>query len=346
MTTEHRAQITEKVADHRAPAAGRKERRGRKTIPTFQGLWSGARAFLAFQGLGSVTHGLLGLRDRWPVVCGLLSFRGLWFMFCGLLLVSCTSVPAAEVARRHIGEGNGYYERKEYADALDCYDAAVQTNPRDPEAYLHRANAHLRIARDPEGEGTAREHEDQALANYTECLRLNPVVASAHFNRAMIWAKRANYKQAASDLLNCAKLNDRDPEPHLLIGQLYEEKFEDPTLLLRAMEHYEKFLALGGRNEEIRRKVETWKQLQSAAAAEPKPAPDSDPVPAEEKKAEALFEEWKKLFAAEDRAGAGKVIRELLEKYPHTKVVQERRRSLEAVLRSLDGDGEKQPEKP
>lgn len=271
-----------------------------------------------------------------------------------VVLAGCAGGPATEKARRHMDAGDRYFTEGDYEAALECYDDAVKANPREPLAYLRRGNANVRLARDPEGKKPAREHENQALANYIECVRLNPSIADAFFNRAMIYAKRANYKQAVKDLMQYSKLIEKDPEPHLLIGQMYEERFEDSGLLVRAMEHYEKYLELGGRNPVIEEKVRTWQELKKAAGLDgdpKKPDPEGKggekPKEDDEAVAQKLFDTYRTLFVSgneEKKKQAMEVLRTLVDKYAHTEVVKSRP-WIRTLLRGRDEE-EKPPDKP
>ena len=258
---------------------------------------------------------------------------------------ACVSLAPSEQAQQYMDAGDEYYQRGEHQDAMESYDRAVQAHSRTAEAYFRRGNTHLRIARDPEGEGLAREHENQALVNYRRCLQIDPAHGRAYYNRAMIWIKRGMPRDAVKDLLRYARMQSKDPEPHYLIGWLYEEKFEDNSMLIRAMGHYEKFLELGGRNKSVRTKVENWKKLKAASGAAPQPEQPSSTL--DEKKAQFLFDQWRSHFESEDREAARKVIAELLEKYGHTGVVAERHRQLEILLRTLTPkEPKKSPDNP
>ena len=197
-----------------------------------------------------------------------------------------------------------------------------------------------------------------AVANYNECLRINPTIADAYWNRAALRAMRARYKLATQDYLRYSKIMKNDPQPHLLIGQLYEEKFDDAQLLVRAMDHYEKYLELGGTNSTILAKVRMWKDLKKSAGVKdnggkkeegkgPGKKKETGPRLSDDEAALKLFDLYKKLMLSGDPADRAKVpgvIKEMLDKYPHTKLVKEKRRFLEIIRDSLTGDDEKKPD--
>ncbi len=227
--------------------------------------------------------------------------------------------------------GNG-----DHPAAIECYTRAIRANPEMPQAYYERgySNVQLRLGRGTGGD--VRLYEDRALADFGAAIRLDPAYGDAYFNRAMVFSSRARFKQAAEDLLYAARFKPQDPEPHFWLGRLYEEKFEDRVAA--AMDHYEKYVDLGGTDLSVRDKVGVWKELKRQMAT-PSKAPTQD----EEKKAEGLHEDFKRLFAAGDKAGAMKAVEELVSRYGHTRFVQNRAREMNALLNALRKDVPQEP---
>ena len=149
-------------------------------------------------------------------------------------------------------------------------------------------------------------------------------------NRAMILSSRAQYKQAVDDLLNAARFKPQDPEPHFWLGELYESKFEDRIIL--AMDHYEKYVELGGLDPTVREKVKVWKDLKKRVG-NPAPAPSAKmPTAEDEAKAAELHLKALDLLKQADKSEAVKVMEDLLINYGHTKYVQEKARALQAAV--------------
>ena len=274
-------------------------------------------------------------------------------------LAACATAGDPEAVERHLSEGKTAYEEEKYERALRSFNAVIRLDSREGRAHLWRGNACLKMARSENTKGFSRDYENRALANYNEAIRVNPTLSLAFWNRAMIRAKRARYKDAVRDLLEFAKREPRHPEPHLLIGKLYEEKFEDASLRIRALEHYEQFITLGGRDDDVLEKVRAWQELKNSMAPDiprrgterPLAAPeerrrpegrqmgDSDRTGNPEAAAARTFEEYKRLFGSdrpEDRALAMERVRELLSTYAETEVVQSRKRYLELILRNME----------
>jgi Flp pilus assembly protein TadD len=234
-----------------------------------------------------------------------------------------------ESAKAYAEEGRQAARAGDHASAVDFYTKAIESNPESPEAYSGRGYSSVQLRRDPEADGGARAREDGAIRDYSMAIRYNPAFADAYFNRAMLLASRARYKDAVEDLLNASRYQPRDPEPHLWLGRIYEEKLEGRVVA--AMEHYEKYADLGGSDPAVREKVRLWKELRSQVV----PAPARDPTAEDEKKAEELHEGFKKLFAADRKDEALKAVEELVSKYGHTRYVRERVAQFQALLNAL-----------
>lgn len=246
----------------------------------------------------------------------------------------CASAPGEpdrESARACVEAGKRAAAAGDHRGAVDQFTKAIKADPELAEAYYGRgaANVKLRLSRSTEGD--VRVYEDRALADFTAAIRLDPAYADAYFNRAMVLSSRARFKAAAEDLLNAIRFKPKDPEAHLWLGRLYEEKFEDR--MPSAMDHYEKYVDLGGTDTDVREKVKMWKELRKSMAT-PSKAPTAD----EEKKAEELHETFKRSFAAGQKAEAVKAVEELVSKYGHTQFVQRRAREMNALLNALRKD--------
>lgn len=231
-----------------------------------------------------------------------------------------------EAARGYLEEGRAVAKKGDHSGAVSLYGKAIAANPEFPEAYYERGRSRVRLRRDPETQGDMRAMEEEAYRDYSLALKYNPAYADAYFNRAMLLSSRAQYRQAAEDLLNASRFNARDPEAHYYIGWLYETYFQDK--LAQAYQHYEKYVELGGPDPEVRGKVALWKQMSPAGAAEKAP---KVPTPEEEQKARELHQELMKLLKESKKDEAGKTFEKLMADYGHTRYVQDQIRALEAL---------------
>ena len=255
----------------------------------------------------------------WSLVLGLWSFAG------------CAGADERATAQSWVDAGIEAARAGKHAEAVDRFTKAIAADPEMADAYHQRACSYVRMRLGEEMQGDSRAAEDKALKDFDAALRLNPAHGKAYYNRAMIFASRAQYRAAAEDLLKACQFNDRNPEPHLRLGQIYEDKFEDRGLA--ALEHYEKYADLGGRDAATLEKVRAWRELKKAAA--PAPAPAVPPGVDGEKKAAELHEDFKRLFRENRRAEALQVLETLMAKYGSTAYVRERSREFSALLGAL-----------
>jgi tetratricopeptide (TPR) repeat protein len=248
--------------------------------------------------------------------------------------VGCAgSEPAkAKDARALVEKGKAAALSGDQRTALSFYSAAVAEDPELAEAYYERGKSNVFLRLSPGESDNARVFEQRALDDFTAAVDKNSGYAEAYFNRAMILASRAQYKLAVEDFLCAARYAPSDPEPHRWLGDLYEHKFEDraPT----AMEHFQRYLDLGGRDADIRDKVRTWKELNKLASAVLHP-PAKAPTPEEELKAGELHAHAMELLAQQDKTEGLKVLETLVTEYGHTKYVQEKMSALQALLKAF-----------
>jgi tetratricopeptide (TPR) repeat protein len=244
--------------------------------------------------------------------------------------------PPSEDAHSLVELGRAAAKSGNHQVAVSYYTRAVIQDPDNAEAYNERgkSNVQLRLSmREAPENRDARETrilDQNALDDFTTAVRKNSSYSEAYYNRAMILASRAQYKSAVSDLLSVVQFSPQDPEPHRWLGDLYETKFEDRTL--KAMEHYEKYVDLGGTDPGIREKVRGWKELRKKAAP-PSPPTSLKPATAEDElKAAELHSRAMELIQKPDKAEALTILDSLLTTYSNTKYVQEKMRALQALL--------------
>lgn len=253
-----------------------------------------------------------------------------------VLAIGCSSGQKKadpERARVCYEEGLDEQEKGQHEDAVEKFTDALGYNPTYADAYAARAWSWLQMRDMEKPPHPTRVLVDKAFSDYTAAVSANPTFADAYFSRAMIFCSRARYQDAVADLLVCSRYKPKDPEPHLLMGEIYENKFENQIVL--AMKHYEEYVKLGGTNSVVREKVALWKQLTAQNEAPPKKEPTAD----DEKKAEELHEQFKKVPATSEEAF--KLIEELVTKYNHTKYYKKWQGPLNALYTALKEKREK-----
>ena len=248
-------------------------------------------------------------------------------------IVGCASSGAGpDVAggQEYLEAGREAEKKGRAHEAIDLFTKAVKANPDLAEAWFERGKCEVRLRLEPKADGDPRGHEEKALDDFTMAIRKNPAYSDAYFNRAMVLSSRAQYKLAVDDLLNAVRFNAQDPEAHRWLGELYEKKFEDRLLL--SMEHYEKYIDLGGNDPGVREKVRIWKDFKKRMPGVSPEGALKAPTPEDEKKAQELHIKGLELLKNPDKTEAVKVFEELIKDYGHTKYVQSKIQALAAVI--------------
>jgi tetratricopeptide (TPR) repeat protein len=260
---------------------------------------------------------------------------GFAFLVLAGTLWGCATSQEAGVSEslQLLDDGRDAAKKNHHVEAVALFTNAVRANPDLAEAWFERGRSHILLRRDPKAEGDSRLFEQKAFDDFSNAIRKNPAFADAYFNRAMILCSRAQYKAAVDDLLNAAKFSTRDPEPHLWMGEIYEKKFEDRIVF--AMDHYEKYVDLGGADPTAREKVRVWKQFKKDTGSAPGVAPTPSakvPTAEDEAKAAELHQKALELLKQPDKSEAVKAMEELLANYGHTKYVQDKAKALQAAV--------------
>lgn len=239
-----------------------------------------------------------------------------------------------EDAHTLVEKGRLAAKKGDYQGAVALYTRAVTKDPELAEAYNERGKTNVQLRLAPgDGDRDVRLYEQNALDDFSMAVDKNSSYADAYYNRAMVLASRAQYKQAVDDLLNAAKYNPKDPEPHRWLGVIYDDKFEDRSKL--AMEHYVQYVDLGGTDPAIQEKVRAWKEARKAITLPPaaslKPA-----TPEDEQKAEELHARAVKLMGQPDPTECIQLLQTLVTTYGNTRYVQKMLPALRVILAQLE----------
>ncbi len=141
----------------------------------------------------------------------------LLLILVAFLVVSCgspvpTTLPALEDAQAYVERGDSLSEEGQYVEAIDHFSAAIELEPDYAEAYFLRGRAHYdyasRVIVEATGQGTenipllpeeAVQHLEQAVADYTRAIELDPRYAKAYNNRGNTYAALGEKERALDD---------------------------------------------------------------------------------------------------------------------------------------------------
>jgi len=267
---------------------------------------------------------------------------------CGpiLLLAACSSRPIEEVNAEQSAflreEGDAALKEGDFTRAIDIYSRALELNPGAADTWYRRGNAFAKRPPATDEPNRKREWLRQAEVDYSAAIRLNPAHRDALFNRAMIRLKAKRYIDAAKDLVECTRIDPRDPEPEFILGHIYLHRLEDQQIM--AMEHYDRYVALGGDDAEAVKLVREWRELKkSMVGAGGGPAPKG-PTAEDEEVAKQLHARVLTLIpkGEEQRPEVARLLLELTTKYAQTKYVKDNEKGLKALLNAFRP---KEPEK-
>ena len=163
------------------------------------------------------------------------------------LCASC-AVRVRAVVRRSIDSADALFElagsymrRRRHAKAATAYRAAGERDPRNP----HVAND-LGVALLALGERAA------ALDAFQRAIALDPTYPHAYYNLGILFRERGDVG-AADGLFAAALERDVDARSaHRYLGILHQDYFQDPP---RARAYLERYVALGGTDGEVRRRL-------------------------------------------------------------------------------------------
>ncbi len=128
--------------------------------------------------------------------------------------------------------------------AFGAYNAAIEADPRNAEAYVRRAYlyivmddltsaaADLRLAEklDPDLPLTSLhrgliydviDNHDEAILEFTRAIELEPTMSDAHIRRASVYLEIGDAESAVDDLSAAGRLEPENAELFLVRGQVY-----------------------------------------------------------------------------------------------------------------------------
>ena len=134
-----------------------------------------------------------------------------------------------KTAKDYLGEGTRHSMRGEYGRAIKALSKALEVDPQNAVAYMHRGIAFL-------NSGQA----EKALQDFGASLRLEQN-ALCYYNRALAWMAKGDIENALRDLGEAIRLSPQDAESYNLRAILYSTQGEQE----RALEEIERAIELG-----------------------------------------------------------------------------------------------------
>jgi tetratricopeptide (TPR) repeat protein len=173
---------------------------------------------------------------------------------------------AAKEAAKYSREGFEATEAKDWDKAVDAFRKATELD-RKQEPNLVSALQHRGM------EYTTQQQYPEAIADFSEALKLKPDDAGIYERRAYVEMKTNAYDKALADYSQAIKLKPNEVRYYLLRGYIYETKDD----IKSSMADTDQALKLDPNNEEAKSRKARLEKRQSLSASPAPPLPASSP---------------------------------------------------------------------
>lgn len=116
------------------------------------------------------------------------------------LRTHCCSRRAPE-AKKYFGEGNNYFDHRDYKKAQECYSRAIECDDSHAEAYTYRGLTFFH-----------QEKFSESLADLNKSLELDKEFSFGYLCRAIYYLQQKRYEEAIQDCIKLRQCADLDYE--------------------------------------------------------------------------------------------------------------------------------------
>jgi len=213
--------------------------------------------------------------------------RSGWVAALGLLVASCASTNVPERVQEYNLDGVRLYQRGDFADARDSFQAALALQPGDPNMLYNLAQCHDRLGQRDKAEPLYRQclqgkpnhvpcrhalvvllwetnRKEEAVQMVEDWLKSQPRLAAAYAEHAWIWRQVGDLPRAHSRLQQAHLLDPNDNHTLVQLAQVYEA-MNRPD---RAAVLYERSLEIDPNQPDVRDQLTS---LRSRGAGRPRP---------------------------------------------------------------------------
>ena len=116
-------------------------------------------------------------------------------------------------AKRHVRKGYNHYKENRLKDALQELSLAIETHPKNAEAYFWRARTFIRL-----------EQYDNAMADLKMVVKLKPSYSPAYDNLGWLFMRRNDYDESLANLNKSIELKPDNGWAHYMRGRVFFNK--------------------------------------------------------------------------------------------------------------------------
>ena len=124
-----------------------------------------------------------------------------------------TDKPVKTKARQFIKQGDAFFVKGSFDEALTLYLKALEENPKSGDAYIRTGDIFLR-----------KSQYDKSGEAFKKALEINPNNKYAHFGMADILMEKGDYNEAEKHLNKCLQIDNKFAPAYTTIGDLYVDK--------------------------------------------------------------------------------------------------------------------------
>lgn len=137
----------------------------------------------------------------------------------GFAALCSASVGCQYMATGYNLQGKKQYQKGDFAGAMQNFQKASQTNPRDADALYNMAAVFQNTGKQT---GNAQDFEQAALL-YQQCLEIDPNHEEAYRGYAVLMVERGQDTEAFELLRGWVARSPNSPEPRIELARLYKE---------------------------------------------------------------------------------------------------------------------------
>ena len=115
------------------------------------------------------------------------------------------------LSNQKLSEGNKFFNKQDYSNALQNFNEAIELNPDNIFAYFKRGQT-----------STLTNNLPSAISDMTKYLSYYPNDATAYFIRAGAYLTSGNIEEGMNDLTKAIENNPRFAEAYEIRGTIYE----------------------------------------------------------------------------------------------------------------------------